>query len=143
MKNEKEQLWPASSWRRVSFSKSTRRAGVAGVRGAAWQDGSFVYIAKEGRAQIQNVQVDRQIDELVVISKGLSGGEEIIKDVPPTLSNGSAIVLQVLKVKGGKARAARAARARSHRTRTRRAKCRRPKTRRARRLSHEHIPNLH
>ena len=49
-----------------------------------------------------NEQVDRQIDELVVISKGLSGGEEIIKDVPPALANGSAIVLQVAESKGGK-----------------------------------------
>jgi len=44
--------------------------------------------------------VDRQIDEWVVISKGLAGGEEVIRDVPPTLASGSGIVIRGA---GGKA----------------------------------------
>jgi len=103
VKNEKEQLWPGQFVAARIVLKVEQDALVLPESAVQpGQDGSFVYIAKEGRAQIQNVQVDRQIDELVVISKGLSGGEEIIKDVPPTLANGSAIVLQSAEVKGGK-----------------------------------------
>jgi len=103
VKNEKEQLWPGQFVAARIVLKVEQDALVLPESAVQpGQDGSFVYLAKDGRAQIQNVQVDRQIDELVVISKGLNGGEEIIKDVPPTLANGSAIVLQGAEGKGGK-----------------------------------------
>jgi hypothetical protein len=69
------------------------------------QDGSFVYIAKDGKAQLHNVQVDRQVDELVVISKGLAGGEPVISDVPPTLAAGSAITVRNAEGKAEKGEA--------------------------------------
>jgi len=103
VKNEKEQLWPGQFVAARIILKIEQDALVLPESAVQpGQDGALVYIAKEGRAQIQNVQVDRQIGELVVISKGLSGGEEIIKDVPPTLANGSAIVLRGGEGKGGK-----------------------------------------
>ena len=63
-------------------------------------------LADKARAlRLQDVQVDRQVDDLVVISKGLSGGEEVIRDVPPTLANGSAIAIRGAEGKSGKGRA--------------------------------------
>ncbi len=103
VKNEKEQLWPGQFVAARIVLKIEQDALVLPESAVQpGQNGAFVYIAKEGRAQLQNVQVDRQINELVVISNGLSGGEEIIKDVPPTLANGSVIVLQGAEGKGGK-----------------------------------------
>jgi membrane fusion protein, multidrug efflux system len=58
------------------------------------QDGPFVYIVKDGRARTQNVTVDRQVGELAVISKGLTGSEQIIGEVPPTLTDGSQVSLK-------------------------------------------------
>ena len=103
MKNEKEQLWPGQFVAARIVLKVEQDALVLPESAVQpGQNGAFVYVAKEGRAQLQNVQVDRQIDELVVISNGLNGGEEVIRDVPPTLANGSAIVLQGAEGKGGK-----------------------------------------
>lgn len=103
VKNEKEQLWPGQFVAARIVLKVEQDALVLPESAVQpGQDGSFVYLAKDGRAQVQNVQVDRQVDALVVISKGLNGGEEIIKDVPPTLANGSAIVLRGAEGKGGK-----------------------------------------
>jgi len=103
VKNEKEQLWPGQFVAARIILKIEQDALVLPESAVQpGQNGAFVYIAKEGRAQIQNVQVDRQINELVVISSGLSGGEEVIKDVSPTLANGSAIVFQGGDGKGGK-----------------------------------------
>jgi RND family efflux transporter MFP subunit len=101
VKNENEQLWPGQFVAARIVLKIEQDALVLPESAVQpGQDGSFVYLAKDGRARIQNVEVDRQVDELVVISKGLTGGEEIIRDVPPTLANGSAIVVRGADGKG-------------------------------------------
>jgi RND family efflux transporter MFP subunit len=106
VKNEREQLWPGQFVAARIFLKIEEDALVLPESAVQpGQDSSFVYIAKDGRARIQDVQVDRQVDDLVVISKGLSGGEEVIKDVPPAVSNGSQIVVRGADEKAGKGRA--------------------------------------
>lgn len=103
VKNDKEELWPGQFVAARIVLKIEQDALVLPESAVLpGQDGSFVYVAKDGRAQLQNVQVDRQVDELVVISKGLAGGEEIVKDVPPTLANGSTIAVRGAERKEGK-----------------------------------------
>ena len=103
VKNEREQLWPGQFVAARIVLKVEQEALVLPESAVQpGQDGSFVYIAKDGRARLQNVQVDRQIDDIVVISNGLSGGEEVIKDVPPALSNNSPINLKGVDGKAGK-----------------------------------------
>jgi multidrug efflux system membrane fusion protein len=103
VKNEKEQLWPGQFVAaRIVLRVEQDALVLPETAVQPGQDGSFVYIAKDGKAQLQNVQVDRQIGELVVISKGLAGGEPVIKDVPPTLAAGSAIALRGPEDKAGK-----------------------------------------
>jgi len=95
VKNEKEELWPGQFVSARIVLRVEEDALVLPESAVQpGQDGSFVFLAKDGRAQIQNVQVDRQIDEWVVISKGLAGGEEVIRDVPPTLAPGSGITIR-------------------------------------------------
>jgi RND family efflux transporter MFP subunit len=106
VKNEKEQLWPGQFVAARIFLKVQENAIVLPESAVQpGQDSSFVYVAKDGRARIQDVQVDRQVDDLVVISKGLDGGEEVIRDVPPSLANGSQIVVRGADSKSGKGRA--------------------------------------
>lgn len=103
VKNEKEQLWPGQFVAARIVLKMQQDALVLPESAVQpGQEGYFVYIAKDGRAQLQNVQVDRQIDDVVVISKGLSGGEEVVVDVPPTLANNSPINVRSGESKGGK-----------------------------------------
>ena len=47
------------------------------------QNGSFVYLLKQGKAVVQPVTVSRQIKHQAVIAKGLSGGETVITEIPP------------------------------------------------------------
>jgi RND family efflux transporter MFP subunit len=103
VKNEREQLWPGQFVAARIVLKVEQDALVLPESAVQpGQDGSFVYIAKDGRAQLQNVEVDRQIDEMVVISKGLGGGEEVIRDVPPALANNSPINIRGADGKAGK-----------------------------------------
>lgn len=103
VKNEKEQLWPGQFVAARIVLKVEQDALVLPETAVQpGQDGAFVYIAKNGRALLQNVKVDRQIDDMVVISKGISGGEEVIKDVPPALANNSPISIGGAEGKTGK-----------------------------------------
>jgi multidrug efflux system membrane fusion protein len=102
VKNEREELWPGQFVSARIVLRVEQDALVLPESAVQpGQDGSFVYLAKEGRAQLQHVQVDRQIDEWVVISKGLTGGEEVIRDVPPTLASGSGITIRGADGKAG------------------------------------------
>jgi membrane fusion protein, multidrug efflux system len=95
VKNEKEQLWPGQFVAARIVLRVEENALVLPESAVQpGQESSFVYVAKEGRAHLQNVEVDRQVDDLVVISKGLSGGETIISEVPPVLADGSAIAIR-------------------------------------------------
>jgi len=94
VKNENEELWPgqfvsARIVLRVEEDAITLPEGAI----QPGQDGPFVYVVKEGRARIQNVVVDRQIEREVVLSKGLQGDEQVVIEVPPTLTNGSQIAV--------------------------------------------------
>ena len=103
VKNEKEELWPGQFVSARIVLRIEKDAMVL-PEGAVQpgQDGPFVFVVREGRAQTQSVQVDRQVGELVVISKGLTGNEEIIAEVPPTLTVGTLVTVRGPGGEGGK-----------------------------------------
>lgn len=55
------------------------------------QKGSYVYLVKDNRAQIQPVQVERQVDGEMVISQGLQPSDNVIAEVPAGLNNGDKV----------------------------------------------------
>lgn len=103
VKNEKEELWPGQFVSARIILRIEKDAVVL-PEGAVQpgQDGPFVFVVRDGRAQTQNVHVDRQVGELVVISKGLTGSEEIIAEVPPTLTVGTPLTVRGPGGEGGK-----------------------------------------
>lgn len=106
VKNEKEELWPGQFVAARIVLRVEENALVLPESAVQpGQDGAFVYLAKDGKAQAQNIQIDRQVNDLLVISRGLSEGQVVIKDVPPTLAAGSSIVVggaDGKSAKGGK-----------------------------------------
>ena len=95
VKNENEELWPGQFVAARIVLKIEREALTLPERAVQpGQEGPFVYVVREGRAQVQNIEVDRQIGELVVISKGLTGDEVIIAEVPPTLTPGAQVAVR-------------------------------------------------
>lgn len=92
--NDKEQLWPGQFLAARIVLKVEQDALVLPEQAVQpGQEGPFVFVVSEGRARVKNVQVDRQVGELVVISKGLKGDEQIVIDVPPTLAPNSPVTL--------------------------------------------------
>jgi len=56
------------------------------------QKGNFVYLVEQDTAAIRDVQVDRQIGDLAVISSGLKAGEIVVGQAPRNLRPGSKLV---------------------------------------------------
>jgi multidrug efflux system membrane fusion protein len=103
VKNEKEELWPGQFVAARIVLKVEEGALVLPEAAVLpGQDGPFVYVIKDGRAQVQNIVVDRQINDQIVISKGVTEGMEVVKDAPPTLAAGSQVVLGGSEGKSGK-----------------------------------------
>jgi len=94
VKNDNEELWPgqfvaARIVQRIEQDALTLPEGAI----QPGQEGPFVFVVRDGRAQVQNVVVDRQVGEQVVISKGLKGNERIVIEVPPTLTAGAQVTV--------------------------------------------------
>ena len=87
VKNEKEELWPGQFIAARIILRIEKDAVVLPDEAVQpGQNGPFVYVVRDGRAAVQEIQIARQIGDLVVISKGLSGGEQVIADAPAALT---------------------------------------------------------
>ncbi len=95
VKNEKEALWPGQFIAARIILRIEKDAMVLPEAAVLpGQSGTFVYVVREGRAKVQAVTVDRQVDGRMVIAKGLNGDEEILVNVPPSVTDGSQVVLR-------------------------------------------------
>ncbi len=94
VKNEKEELWPGQFIAARIILRVEKDAIVLPEAAVLpGQSGTFVYVAREGRAKVQAVTVDRQVGERMVITSGLNGDEEVLINVPPSVTDGSQIVV--------------------------------------------------
>ena len=95
VKNEKEELWHGQVIAARIVLKVDKDAVVLPEAAVLpGQSGTFVYLVKDGRAKVHPVTVDRQIGERVVISSGLKGDEEVLINVPPSITDGSQIAVR-------------------------------------------------
>lgn len=94
MPNAREQLWPGQ-YVNVSMQLTVEPKAVVVPQTAIQtrQTGNFVYIVEEGKAQVRDVTVDRQIGDLAVLSAGLAGNEQVIVKVPRNLRGGINVTL--------------------------------------------------
>ena len=94
IKNDKEQLWPGQFLAARVVLRVEQDALVL-PEGAVQpgQEGPYVFVVRDGRARVVNVNVDRQIGERVVIAEGLKGDEQVVIEVPPTLAPNSPVTL--------------------------------------------------
>ena len=103
VKNEKEELWPGQFIAaRIVLRVEADAIVLPEAAVLPGQDGPFVYVVRDGRAKVQKVTVDRQIGERMVISAGLDGSEEVLINVPPSVTDGSQVTMRGEGKEGGK-----------------------------------------
>jgi len=100
MPNKDELLWPGTL---VTTDMTLRNEDGVVVPAQAVQvsqTGTFVFVIKDGVAQVQAVKVERQIGTESVIASGLNGGETIVTEGQLLLSSGTRVNVRTPKVAG-------------------------------------------
>lgn len=87
--NADEGLWPGLLCNvRVIFKVENNAVVVPRAAVQTGQKGTFVFVVDQGIAKVRMVTVDRTIDQLAVISEGLSGEETVVTDGQLLITDG-------------------------------------------------------
>jgi membrane fusion protein, multidrug efflux system len=97
MPNTDDLLWPGTLVTVQLTFRAEEAVTVPSLAVQMSQDGSFVFVVKDGVATQQPVTVARSIDGESVISKGLSDGESVVTAGHLLLSNGTKVTIREAK----------------------------------------------
>lgn len=91
MGNTEERLWPGALVPTRLIVRHEEAVVVPSEAVQRSQSGDFIFVVKDGKAQVQPVKVTRTFEGRSVLASGLSGGEEIVVDGQLLLSNGTRV----------------------------------------------------
>ncbi|MGB8041060.1 MAG: efflux RND transporter periplasmic adaptor subunit [Pseudolabrys sp.] len=100
MPNKDELLWPGTLVTTDMTLRNEEGVVVPAQAVQVSQTGTFVFIIKDGVAQVQAVKVERQIGTESVIASGLNGGETVVTEGQLLLSSGTRVNVRTPKVAG-------------------------------------------
>jgi len=91
--NAHEQLWPGQ-YVGVRTRLTVQPDAVVVPQAAiqTGQSGNFVYTVEQGKAVVRDVQVDRRVDDLAVVSSGLKEGDIVVTRTPRNLRPDTEVV---------------------------------------------------
>jgi membrane fusion protein, multidrug efflux system len=92
MPNTDELLWPGTLVQVQLIFREEEAVAVPQSAVQASQTGSFVFVVKNGVAEVQPVTVARTMDGQAVLASGLAGGETVVTEGQLRLNNGTRIV---------------------------------------------------
>ncbi len=91
MDNESELLWPGILVNTRLTVRTEDAVIVPSVGVQRSQTGNFVFVVRDGKAQVQPVTISRTFQGFSVVDSGLQGGEDIVVDGQLLLSNGTSV----------------------------------------------------
>ncbi len=91
MNNASEILWPGILVQTKLIVRVEEGVTVPTVAVQRSQTGNFVFVVKDGKAQMQPVEVDRTFQGQSVITTGLSGNEDVVVDGQLLLTQGAQV----------------------------------------------------
>jgi membrane fusion protein, multidrug efflux system len=100
MPNKDELLWPGTLVTTDMTLRSEEGVVVPSQAIQVSQTGTFVFVVKDGVAQVQEVKVERQVGTETVITSGLNGGETVVTEGQLLLSSGTRVNIRTPKVAG-------------------------------------------
>jgi RND family efflux transporter MFP subunit len=97
MPNVDEILWPGTLVTvRLNFREEDA-VTVPSIAVQVSQAGSYLYVIKDGVANVQQVKVARTLDSETVLESGLDGGESVVTEGQLLLRNGSKVSAREIK----------------------------------------------
>jgi multidrug efflux system membrane fusion protein len=100
MPNKDELLWPGTLVTTDMTLRNEEGVVVPSNAVQVSQTGTFVFVVKDGVAQVQPVEVERQVGTESVIASGLNGGEIVVTEGQLLLSSGTRVNVRTPKVAG-------------------------------------------
>jgi len=97
MGNESELLWPGILVNTKLTVRMEDAVIIPSVGVQRSQTGNFVFVVRDGKAQVQPVTIRRTFQGNSVIDSGLQGGEDIVVDGQLLLSNGTPVDMRTGK----------------------------------------------
>jgi RND family efflux transporter MFP subunit len=97
MNNASETLWPGILVNTKLIIRVEEGVTVPSAAVQRSQSGNYVFVVQDGKAHVQPVDVNRTFQGTSVITKGLSGGEDVIVDGQLLLSEGTLVASRVRK----------------------------------------------
>lgn len=91
MDNSDELLWPGTLVNTQVILRSEKAVVVPSPAVQVSQTGPYVFVVENGVAKVRPVTVERTLDMQSVITKGLSGGETVVRDGQLQLVEGSRV----------------------------------------------------
>jgi multidrug efflux system membrane fusion protein len=91
MPNTDELLWPGTLVQVQLIFREEQAVTVPAPAVQVSQSGTFVFVVKNGVAEVQDVKVSRTLDGVSVITSGLSGGEMVVTEGHLRLNNGTRV----------------------------------------------------
>jgi RND family efflux transporter MFP subunit len=98
MPNQDEVLWPGTLVNTSLTLRNEPRISVPATAVQISQAGTFVFVVKDNAVQVRPVDVERTVDGVAAIEKGLEVGETVVTDGQLQLQNGTKV-----SVRGAKA----------------------------------------
>ena len=100
--NDNEIIWPGELVSlRLTLSVEKNALVIPESAVQAGQNGSFVYVVANGKAQVQAITVARQVGNQVVVGAGLAAGQQVIVNAPKNLRPDSAVeLIEAKKARG-------------------------------------------
>lgn len=94
MPNDDELLWPGTLVNTRITLRQEEAVTVPTLAVQVSQQGSFVFVVKDGVATVQSVKVERIVGNETVIESGLSGGETVVTNGHLLLTNGARVTVR-------------------------------------------------
>lgn len=91
MDNAEERLWPGALVPTRLIVRHEEAVVVPSEAVQRSQSGDFIFLVRDGKAQVQPVKVTRTFEGRSVLASGLSGGEEVVVDGQLLLSDGTRV----------------------------------------------------
>lgn len=91
MANNNELLWPGILVNTRLTVRTENAVIVPSVGVQRSQTGNFVFVVRDGKAQVQPVTIGRTFQGFSVVDTGLEGGEDLVVDGQLLLSNGTLV----------------------------------------------------
>lgn len=104
MDNGHEQLWPGAFVPvKVTLGQEDDAVVVPTIAVQVGQNGSYVFVAENGRARVVNVKVARAIGAQTIIAEGLRGGEDVVTSGQLRLVSGAPVQVRAAAATAGDA----------------------------------------